>query len=148
MADLPFVDTNILLRHLRQDHADHSPRATALLMEVEGGTLRLRTLDTVVVETVFTLERTYRQPREAVRNALLPILELPGIVLPGKRWLRPVFDLYEQQSRLSFADCYHAIAMKRLGLTTMYSFDEDFDRVPRVRRQEPPPPPANAGAAE
>jgi predicted nucleic acid-binding protein len=28
---LPFLDTNILLRHLSQDHPDHSPRATALL---------------------------------------------------------------------------------------------------------------------
>ena len=31
MADLPFLDTNILLRHVVQDHPDFSPKATALL---------------------------------------------------------------------------------------------------------------------
>lgn len=28
MTALPFLDTNVFLRHLVQDHDDHSPRAT------------------------------------------------------------------------------------------------------------------------
>ena len=57
---LPFVDTNIFLRHLRGDHPDFSPRATAYLDSVERGEVKIRTSDTVVFETVFTLERFYR----------------------------------------------------------------------------------------
>ncbi len=51
----PFLDTNVLLRHLTNDHADHSARATAFLTAVEVGQIRVRTADSVIFETVFTL---------------------------------------------------------------------------------------------
>jgi hypothetical protein len=43
----------------------------------------------VIFETVFTLQRVYRQKEAAIGDALLPLLELPGIMLPGKRPLSP-----------------------------------------------------------
>jgi predicted nucleic acid-binding protein len=136
MADIPFLDTNILLRHLRQDHLDHSPRATALLERVERGELKVRTADTVVFETVYTLHGFYKQPKAAVRNALLPLLELPGIILPRKRRFRQVFSYYVDLN-ISFADAYHAVLMEELKLTTILSFDRDLDRVVGISRVEP-----------
>ena len=135
--DLPFVDTNILVRHFRQDHADHSPRATAFLSRIEAGQQRARTADTVVCETVFTLERTYRQPRAHIRDIVLPLLLLPGMVLPNKRRLRRTFDLYLAHPALSFADCYHAALMEGLGLRRIVSFDRKFRQVPTITRTEP-----------
>ena len=61
MASLPFLDTNVLLRHLRADNAEHSPRATAYLERIEREELKVRTADTVIFETAFTLERTYHR---------------------------------------------------------------------------------------
>lgn len=136
MAAVPFLDTNIFLRHLRQDHPDHSPRATAYLARIEQGELRVRTADTVIFETVYTLQSLYHQPKAAIRDALLPLIELPGIELPGKRHSRRVFNLYVDRN-LSFADAYHAILMERLKLHEVVSFDRDFDRVPGIRRMEP-----------
>src|SRR5215208_5480124 len=136
MNTLPFLDTNIFLRHLRGDHADFSPRATALLGRIEQGTLKVRTSDTVVFETVFTLERFYKQPKEAIRGAFLPLIELPGIVLPGKRRFRRVFSYYIDKN-IPFADAYHAVLMESLRLTRIVSFDQDFDRIPTVARVEP-----------
>jgi len=133
---LPFLDTNVLLRHLLYDHPEHSPRATAYVERVEQGQIRVRTADTVVFETVFTLERRYGQPKAAIRDNLLPLLELPGIILPGKRRLRPAFDLYVDLN-LPFADAYHVALMQQLRLDHIVSFDKDFDRVPGVTRVEP-----------
>jgi predicted nucleic acid-binding protein len=48
---LPFIETNIFLRHLREDHARFSPRATALLKRIEQGALKVRTADTVPTAT-------------------------------------------------------------------------------------------------
>ena len=62
---------------------------------------------------------------------------MPGVVLPGKRHLRRVFDLWVEQPRLSFADCYHAVLVERLGLAGIVSFDQDFDRLPGMNRTEP-----------
>src|ERR671926_432204 len=91
---LPFLDTNILLRHLLQDHEDHSPRATAYLHRIEQGEIQVRTSEIVIFEVVFTLERGYRRSKREIHDTLLPLLELPGIILPGKRRFRKVFDYY------------------------------------------------------
>lgn len=137
MSAAGFLDTNIFLRHLRQDHPEHSPKSTAIFHEIEQGRLRVRTADTVIFEVVFTLERHYRHPRNAIRDALLPLIELPGIQLPGKRRLRRVFELYFEQN-MPFADAYHAALMEheRLSTSTIFSFDRDFDRIPGIRRLE------------
>ena len=131
-----FLDANIFLRHLRQDHPDFSPRATAYLARVERGELKVRTADTVIFETVFTLQRAYRQPKAAIRDTFLPLIELPGIILPGKRRYRKVFTYYVD-ANISFADAYHAVMMEGLKLKEIVSFDRDFDRIPTIRRVEP-----------
>lgn len=133
---LPFLDTNILLRHLLHDHPEHSPKATAYLARIERGEFRVHTADTVIFEVVFTLQRHYRQPKAKIREVLLPLIELPGIVLPGKRRFRKVFDLYVDLN-LPFADAYHAVLMGHLKLDEIVTFDTEFDRLPGIRRVEP-----------
>jgi predicted nucleic acid-binding protein len=132
----PFLDTNVVLRHLLADHPDHSPRATAFLERVERGDVRVRTSHLVVFETVFTLERTYKRAKADISGFLLPLIELPGILLPQKRLFRAAFDLYVQRN-LPFADAYHAALMLRTGLSAIVTFDRDFDRIPGITRQEP-----------
>ena len=133
---LPFLDTNILVRHLTQDHPDFSPRATAFLERIEREELQVRIFDTVMFEAVYVLQRSYGQPKAAIRDALLPLLELPGIVLPGKRRFRKVFDFYVDLN-ISFADAYHAVVMEQLGMSEAVSFDREFNRVPGPTRLEP-----------
>ena len=136
MNTLPFLETNIFLRHLRGDHLDFSPRATAPLRCIEEGTFKARISDAVIFETVFTLERFYKQSKEAIREAFLPLLELPGIVLPGKRRFRRVFTYYIDKN-IAFADAYHAVVMESLNFREIISFDRDFDRLETVQRVEP-----------
>ncbi len=133
---VPFLDTNILLRHLLDDEPVQSARATACLMRVERGELTVRTSDLVIFETVVTLQRTYRRSKSEIRDVLLALLELPGIVLPGKRDYRRVFDLYVG-GNLPFADANHIVLMQRLGLDEIVSFDRDFDSIPGIRRVAP-----------
>jgi predicted nucleic acid-binding protein len=130
---LLFLDTNILLRHLLQDDPLHSPKASAFLKRIEESSVKVRTADTVIFETVFTLQKVYRQPKAAIRDALLPLLALPGIVLPHKRQYRKVFSLYVEKN-LPFADAYHAVLMEQLHLTEIVTFDTDFDRIEGITR--------------
>lgn len=133
---VPFLDTNILLRHLLDDDPEQSPRATAYLRRIERGELQVRIADTVIFEAIFTLERRYRRAKARIQEALLPLIELPGVILPGKRRFREVFDLYLSRN-LPFADAYHAVLMEHLGLREIVTFDRDFDRVPGITRLEP-----------
>ncbi len=132
----PFLDTNIVLRHLLQDVPEQSPRCTAYLARIERGELKVRTADTVVFEVVFTLQRAYKQPKAAIAAAVLPLIELPGIVLPNKRRYRRVFELYVQHN-IAFADAYHAVLMHSLKLTEILTYDREFDRISTLVRVEP-----------
>jgi predicted nucleic acid-binding protein len=137
MARLPLLETNVFLRHILADHPDHSQRATAYLQRIERGEIAVRTTDTVIFETVFTLERFYKVPRSDIRDQWLPLITLPGIRLTGKRAYRHVFDLYIAQRSLSFADCFHAVLVQQRNLPAIISFDRGFDRLPGIIREEP-----------
>ncbi|MBA2468841.1 MAG: PIN domain-containing protein [Chloroflexia bacterium] len=136
MASLPFLDTNVFLRHLLQDHADHSPRATLYFDRIEHGGLRVETTLTVVFETVFTLQSFYKHSRPLIRDNVQPLLQLSGIALPGKRRPRRAFDLYTS-TNLSFADCLHVAIAEARGVPEFVSFDRGLDRIPGLNRVEP-----------
>jgi uncharacterized protein len=135
MRSEQFLDTNIFLRHLLGDDPAQSPRATAYFQAIDQGLRRARISDIVVFEVVFTLERGYRRSKTEIQSAVLPLLELPGILLPRKRKFREVFRLYIDKN-ISFADAYHAVMMRKLNLSEIVSFDRDFDRIPAVTRVE------------
>ncbi len=136
MPSLPFLDTNILLRHLLQDKADQSPRASAYVRRIAAGTQRVRIAETVIFEAVFTLQRSYHVPKADIAAALLPLIALPGMVLPGKGRFRVAFDYYLNLN-ISFGDAYHAALMKSLKLTEVVTFDHEYNRVPGITRVEP-----------
>jgi hypothetical protein len=81
-------------------------------------------------------ERFYRRPKTLICAALLPLIDLPGVVLPGKRRFHQVFDFYVDLD-LSFGDAYHAVVLLHHGLDEVLSFDRHFDRVPAITRIEP-----------
>jgi predicted nucleic acid-binding protein len=142
MADpLDFIDTNVFLRHLLGDHPQHSPRATALIARIEQGELQLQVSEMVIFETVFTLERSYRIAKDQIRDSMLALLSLPGLIVSGKRRYRQVFDFYVDRN-LPFGDAYIIAQMQQAKAGMIYSFDTELDRkVPEVSF----PPPPNSG---
>jgi len=132
----PFLDTNVFLRHLLQDNPQQSPRCTAFFARVEEGAVAVRISEAVIFEVVFVMERRHKHAKSSIRNAFLPLIELPGVVMPGKRLFREAFDSYVDLN-ISFIDAYHAALMRGLGTTQVLSFDTDFDRVLGVERIEP-----------
>ncbi|MBI3744878.1 MAG: PIN domain-containing protein [Chloroflexi bacterium] len=133
MRPTVFIDTSILLRHFLNDDPVRSPKATVFLKRIEEGQVVATLSDTVVFETVFNLERRQGQAKRKIQQDLLPLLELPGVHLPGKRQLREVFDLYVERN-IPFADAHHAVVMRRLKISQIASFDKHFDRIPGINR--------------
>jgi predicted nucleic acid-binding protein len=133
-----FLDTNIFLRHLLNDHADHSPRALHLFQAIERREFTGWTSGLVVAEIVFVLSspRIYGIPREEIHDHLVPLLMLPGIQLEHKRLYHRVFDLFTSLP-IDYIDCYHAVLVASYRQNTLYSFDTDVDAVPGLTRQEP-----------
>jgi predicted nucleic-acid-binding protein len=129
----PFLDANVLLRHLLQDDPEQSPQATAFLDRVEADETRVRMSVIAVFEVVYALQGLYELPKATVREVVLPLLELPGIVLPGKGRIVQAFDLYVERD-LPFATAYQIVEMAHADVHEIVSFDPTFDTSEGVRR--------------
>jgi uncharacterized protein len=133
---LTFLDTNIFLRHLTGTPSDQALRATAYFEKIERGEIKVVTTYIVLFEAVFTLARTYKLNKEQIRDALLPLFELPNIHIEGKRKLRKIFQIYIKKN-ISFVDAYHTVLMETKKIDEVVSFDRDFDRIEDIKRIEP-----------
>lgn len=131
-----FLDTNIILRHLVRDDEEKSARSKELLARIERDELKARTSDVVITEAVFVLERTYRVPKQDIRQYVLPIILFRGLILPRKRLYLRIFELYVKKN-ISFADAYNAALMEKLKISEVASYDPHFDRIEGFRRFEP-----------
>lgn len=132
-----FLDTNVLIRHLTQDHADHSPRSSRLIADVFAGIQIVHVSETMIFETVFTLSSMYKVPRAEISEVLIPFLRNQHIRCHRRLELTATLEYWAAQTPLSYADCYHLTLARSLGLTEIYSFDKKIDRFPDVTRVEP-----------
>jgi len=133
-----FLDANVILRYLLRGDETKAQHCLGLLEKAETREITLRTTDLVVVELVWVLECpvTYNLPREKIKELLLPVILLPGLKLPGKKLYRQIFELYVDHG-IDFIDAYNATRMERQGLTQIYSYDSDFDKITGISRVEP-----------
>ena len=136
---LSYLDTNIIIRYLTQDDPDQSVRAQQLLDQVAAGTLQVTTSETIIGEVVLALssKALYNLPRDQIRTHLSGILSLKGLHLPYRRMYLRALELYATTPRLDFADALSVAQMERQKLSTILSFDGDFDGIPGITRQEP-----------
>jgi predicted nucleic acid-binding protein len=134
--EVPFLDTNIFLRHLTADHPVRSPECLRLFQAIEEGRLSAWTTHLVIFEVVFTLRRFYGVEPARIAELMIPILELSGVKLTQKRLYRRVFELFTFDA-LGFADAYHAALLEHRGQSRLISYDREFDRVPGLQRLEP-----------
>jgi uncharacterized protein len=133
-----FLDANVLLRYFIRDDEEKAQRALALLQRIERGEERVETSDLVFFEVIFTLERTYNVPRARIYGLVKPVLDLRGLSLPRKSLLLDTLDRFAVASRkLSFVDLYVALDAQSRGITEIYSWDKDFDRIEGISRVEP-----------
>lgn len=131
-----FLDTNVLLRYFTRDDEAKASRALALLTRIERGEERVATSHAVIFETVYTLQRFYNVPRERIRALIAPLIALRGLQLSDKAVYEPAFDLYVARN-ISFADAYNAAYLRAAGLSEIYSWDTDFDKIDGLTRVEP-----------
>jgi predicted nucleic-acid-binding protein len=128
----PFVDTNVLIRHLTGDPPELAARATAALADREP----LLLADLVVAECVYVLESFYEVARERVAEVLRAAIALPSIRALDPDLLLRALEVYEVE-RLDFAEAYLVALAETTGVAEIVSFDRSIDRVGTVTRREP-----------
>ncbi len=137
MADRAFIDTNLFLRYLTNDVPAQADTVDALLQRAEAGVLHLYTNRLVIAEIVWTLESFYKKSKADVRDAILAILNTPGLVVEARDQLLQAAVWYEEKN-VDFIDACIAAELFDNGPATIYTFNrKHFTRFPFLNVQIP-----------
>jgi uncharacterized protein len=131
-----FLDTNILLRFLTRDDEQKAQQALDLLLRIERGEEKVITSPLIIFETIFTLQKLYKVPRDIIKEQVLSIISLRSLHLQDKSLYPRAFDLYVSKN-ISFADAYNAVYMHSEEIAQIYTWDKDFDKIEGITRIEP-----------
>jgi predicted nucleic-acid-binding protein len=127
LAESRFVDTNIILRYLTNDVPEQADAVERLLERAHYGEISLVVPLLVAAELVWTLESFYELARPAIRDAILGILNTPGLEIEeSDRVLQAV--IWYAEKNVDFIDAYHAAWMLDQGIEIAHTFDESHFR--------------------
>ncbi len=135
MSQRFLLDTNLLVRHLVQDHPQHAAAAGRIFEACDRGELILIVLPSVLAECLFVLESFYRKPRNQIAQVLSALLNSPGIEIPDTAKHLDALSRYAT-GKMHFVDCLLAAtsASQKLAVAT---FDADFKRFSDVTVYKP-----------
>lgn len=81
------LDANIIIRLLRNDHPAHSAKATELFKRAATGEIALEITAVTASEVVYVFKSLYKVERASTADAMLRVLNLPGVSDANAPWL-------------------------------------------------------------
>jgi len=96
---MQFVDANIILRYIMNDHAELSPKAKKII-----GENVMETPIEVLCEVVFVLARVYKVNRKEIADTLIEFYSNTNCVLPHREAVIRGVEYYGEKN-LDFVDC-------------------------------------------
>lgn len=130
------IDANIILRFLTNDLPDQANRAGILLKKLEQRREKVFLPDLILADIIWVLEGYYKQPRERIRDLIITILSLPGLIFSNKDIAFNALDIYVE-NKIDWTDAFTASQMIAQGITEIFSFDKHFDQIKGITRIEP-----------
>ena len=131
MSKRRLVDTNLIIRHLVQDHEKHAKAAGKLFDACDRGDVVIVVLPAVLAECVFVLESFYEHPRGHISSALGRLISSPGVEIGGATIHLDALERY-RKTKVHFVDCSLA-ATAAAEDTPVATFDQDFRKFADVR---------------
>ena len=123
-VEAAFAGADLFLRLLTDDHPDEADRVEALLERAERGELALVTTAAAVAELATVLERSYGLARADVRDAVLALLNTPGLTAESEELLLQGAVWYAEKD-VDFLSAYHAAWLRERGIAPAYTFDPE-----------------------
>lgn len=130
------IDANILLRFLTNDEPKQAAACEALLLRVEAGQEKVFLPDLVIADVVWTLEKFYQVGKKRIKELLIPLLAAEGLICSNKGQILSALAFYSSKN-IDWTDAFIAAYMIENEQPEIYSYDQDFDRLPELKRIEP-----------
>ena len=133
-----FIDTNLLLRYLRNDLPEQADAVEAFLKRAAAGNVSLATNVMVIAELVWTCESFYKLSKQEIRDKVLMILNTPGFQVENHDLLLQATLLYADQN-IDFIDAYNGCWAKDQKIPLVFTFDQrHYKRIPGIMVKIPP----------
>jgi len=126
-----FIDTNLIVRYLVQDHDKHAKVAGKLFDACDRGDIVIVILPVVLAECVFVLESFYGHPRADIASALKRLISSRGIEISQRAIDLDALERYGRM-KVHFVDCLIA-ATAVAENTPVSTFDHHFRKFDDVR---------------
>lgn len=131
-----FIGTNVFLRFLTKDDDSQYENCRDLFKSAIEGELVLTTSAMVIAELIWTLLSYYKVPKADVIEKVSIIIGAEGLHIPEKNIIMDALILFGRKN-IDYIDAYNAVLMRHLGVSEIYSYDEDFDTIEGLKRNEP-----------
>lgn len=134
------IDSTVLIAAMHARDANHEAGLRIVKAADEGRIAPLVLTDFLLAETINYLTR--KGGSRAGREALLRIESSRGFRVertPDEVYALGKNEMYAKLDGLSFVDALTVAHLRTRGWSRIYSFDKDFEDVPRVRRLTAPP---------
>jgi uncharacterized protein len=136
---VPAIDTSVIIRLVTGDDPIKQEKARTLFKRIESGDLTVLAPLTVIADCVYVLTKPgagYNLTNAEAVGLLLPILRLPHFKVDSRKLVMRALNLCAGRN-IDFGDAYIAATLEHIGSDTVYSYDEDFDRLKGIIRMEP-----------
>ena len=131
-----FIDANVVLRFLTGEPPEMANQARLLFEEVDRGERVLILEEIVIAEIIWVLASFYKFPSASISRVIQELIGHPGLEVEDKPGIWMALDIYHNQN-IDFVDALVAVRMAQRGVNEIFSFDQDFDRLPGITRIAP-----------
>jgi predicted nucleic-acid-binding protein len=123
---MPLIDTSVIIRYFTGDNEELAERAAAIIETEE----ELIVTDIVIVETGYVLTKLYGIERKLAVDTIIALLQMPNVSISGmdKSAAFEALLLCRPSNRVSFADAFIWIRVRKMKNKVIYSFDKRFPR--------------------
>jgi Predicted nucleic-acid-binding protein, contains PIN domain len=122
-----FIDTNVLLRFLLNDHQVLSPKAKLIFLKAQEGKIEIYLDEIVVAEAVWTLSSYYQIKKEKIIETLEKLISQNWIINPRKKLILETLLLYKSKN-IHYIDAWIFIFNKNIK-TKLFTFDKNLAKL-------------------
>jgi predicted nucleic acid-binding protein len=130
------IDSNVILRYLTKDPPRMAEAALRTFDDARHGKISLLVTSLTIAEVVWVLESFYGHSKAEIAETVGQFIFCDGLEVEDIDLIIEALTLYRGKN-LDFADAFLAAIALRRGPQAVYSFDEDFNRIPGIIRLEP-----------
>jgi len=122
------IDTNILLRYLRNDHPTLSIKAKKIFDKAYKNDVNIYFDEIVLAETIWVLSSYFKTPKSIIVSTLLEQLYFDWIINPRKKLMIKALGLFEK-TNLSYIDCWIFTVNQSIKTTSLETFDNNLKKL-------------------